>query len=282
MNLYELNPHIRYARIHQTAVSMKQETRICYDCRIFLFNNISGNITINGADYDISDKTAIYLPPETKYFFRVHFNTDANVIVTDFDLTSANADLKSSLGTATLTTFNPKNVPPYSLPDQLSNPIVRTMPQLNPPLTQCTDHFLFQNPFYREKSSALLKMCLLEMIQANQQSSRSKICEPVISYIHKHYHNAGLTNMDIARKFGYNPEHLSQLINQETGRTLHQYLIHYRIQMAKNLLVTTQYDISEVAWRSGFSSAAYFIKLFREHTGRTPRAYRLLKIHTEL
>lgn len=281
MKLYDLNPHIRYARVHKTAQSLKQEVRICYDCRMFYFDDISGTITINGEHYNISSKTAVFLPPETRYMFSLVFNTNSSAIVMDFDLTAVHAELKSSLGTANIASFDRTKVPDYTLPAELSTAMIRTMPQLGPPLTQCCDHFLLQNPFFREKSSALLKMCILEMVVANLQSSRSKLAEDVLSYIHEHFQNPSLTNKEIALHFGYHPEHLSHLISQETGKTLHQYLIHYRIQMAKNYLVTTQYDIAEIAWRSGFCSAAYFIKLFREHTGSTPRAYRLQKIHTE-
>ncbi len=282
MELYELNPHIRYARVHKTAVSLKHEVRICYDCRMFYFDNVSGTITINGAEQAITNKTAIFLPPETQYVFQVHFHKEAKAIVMDFDLTSIHADMTSSLGTVTLPCFVPDRVPSYTLPKELSGYIVRTIPQLDPPLTQCCDHFLLQQPFFREKSAALLKMCLLEMIEANLQSKRSRLCEGVLNYIHEHFTETTLTNKDIALHFGYHPDHLSHLILEETGKTLHQYLIHYRIQMAKNELVTTQHDISQIAWRTGFCSSAYFIKLFKEHTGRTPRAYRMLKIHTEL
>lgn len=282
MNLYELNPHIRYARVHKTAVSLKHEVRICYDCRMFYFDEVSGTITINGEDHKIANKTAIYLPPETQYIFRVHFNENGKAIVMDFDLTAKHASVTSSFGTATLSSFDPERVPSYELPEKLSAPIIRSVPQLDPPLSQSCDHFLLQQPFFREKASALLKMCLLEMIEANLQSNRSKLCEEVLTYIHDHFQDTSLTNKEIALQFGYHPEHLSHLILQETGKTLHQYLIHYRIQMAKNDLVTTQYDISQIAWRCGFCSAAYFIKIFKEHTGRTPRAYRMLKIHTEL
>ena len=282
MELYELNPHIRYARVHKTAVSLKHEVRICYDCRMFYFDNVSGTITINGEAHVIANKTAIYLPPETQYVFQVRFHSDAKAIVMDFDLTTLHADLTSSLGTPSIANFEPERVPAYTLPKELSAYIVRTIPQLDPPLTQCCDHFLLQQSFFREKSAALLKMCLLEMVEANLQSKRSKLCEEVLNYIHEHYPESTLTNKDIALHFGYHPEHLSHLILQETGKTLHQYLIYYRIQMAKNDLVTTQYDISQIAWRTGFCSSAYFIKIFKEHTGRTPRTYRLIKIHTEL
>ncbi len=282
MNIHELNPHIRYARIHKISVGTNDEVRICYDCRMFYFDNVAGSITIGEMKYDIKGKTVIFLPPETRYIFNTTFLEHGKAVILDFDLTSDHADIKSSLGTATLTTFEKSKVPSYTLPEELSDCIMETMPQLDHPLSQCAENFLLQNPFYREKSSALLKLCILEMINTSSQNSRSKTCEAVIGYIHIHYANASLTNKQIAEEFGYHPDHLSQMIRHETGRTLHQYLINYRIQVAKNYLLTTKYDIAVVAWRSGFCSTAYFIKTFKEHTGRTPRTYRLQRIHNEL
>lgn len=149
-------------------------------------------------------------------------------------------------------------------------------------LMQCVENFLYKNSCYREVSSAMLKLCLLEMIHENSLNDQTEVCRAVLGYIHENYASMALSNKEIAARFNYHPDHLSTLIRQETGKPLHQYLISYRLQVAKNYLLTTQYDISEIAWRCGFCTAAYFIKLFRENTGMTPKAYRRLHIHTEL
>ena len=56
IELTELNPHIRYAKIHETSFRMDNNINICYDCRIFYFRNLSGSITANGTKYDINNK----------------------------------------------------------------------------------------------------------------------------------------------------------------------------------------------------------------------------------
>ena len=282
MQLSDLNPHIRYARIHKNALGIKGKTSICYDCRLFFFQNISGKIVINGETHEISNNTVVFLPPESRYQFHILFPENASIIILDFDMTNENAHLVVSLGTATEETFDPTHLPPYSLPEELSKPIVLVLPQLSRMLSQCTDQFLDRNPFFRESSSAVLKLCLLELIHQNAALGRAKICDDVLSYIHDHFSETTLTNKSIAAHFNYHPDHLSNLIRQETGRSLHQYLIFYRIQVAKNYLLTTQYDIAEIAWRSGFCTPAYFIKIFRRNTGMTPRAYRVHRIHTEI
>ncbi len=282
MQLSDLNPHIRYARVHKIALHGNNDIRVCYDCRVFFFDHASGSINIGGLEYDILNKTAIFLPPETRYRFDVTFQKGGKAIILDFDLTNANSHIASSLGTAVEKTFKKELVPPYVLPDSLSSPIICSMPQLDHLLTQCTDNFLLKKPYYREVSSAILKLCLLEFALQDTSKGHTKICDDVLAYVHKNYAVTTLTNQEIADNFNYHPNHLSSIIKQETGRSLHQYLIYYRLQVAKDYLLTTQFDISEIAWRCGFASQAYFIKQFRENVGVTPKTYRKQKIQTEL
>ena len=52
------------------------------------------------------------------------------------------------------------------------------------------------------------------------------------------------------------------------------YLIEYRVQVAKKLLETTNLSITEIALRCGFNSNSYFTKIFHRRCGKTPNAYR--------
>lgn len=283
MNLSDLNPHIRYARIHKVHFNSTEEYRICYDCRIFFAKKAEGYIAIDNAKYNISTGTAIYLPPLTKYKLIFSETADFEFIVLDFDLVNDFSDLKSGLGTATEKNFSKSKVLNYPLPDLLVKPIVKQIPQLLQPLSQCTKNFLLCDLFFRERSSAILKLCLLEFIRESQRNEMySGLCEKVIDYIRKNYSNANLSNKIVADVFGYHPYHLSRIIKQETGKSLRQYIIDYRLQMAKNLLLTTSYDVEQIAWKAGFSSTAYFVKLFHQRTGVTPKKYRRFRLHTEL
>ena len=61
------------------------------------------------------------------------------------------------------------------------------------------------------------------------------------------------------------------------------YLIDYRVRMAKKLLETTTLSITQIALQTGFNSSSYFTKLFHRICGKTPNAYRkeLEALHTE-
>lgn len=274
MDVGKINPHIRYARAHHNE-TWGNKLSYCYDCRLFYIKSGSGCIIVNKLKYNFSDNAVIYLPGGSEYELRP--NTDAAqtpILIFDFDLVRDYDHIHKSLGTSDQETYIPQNVLHYEMPTEFSNAIIQTIPSLYEPLKKCTDEFLLQPSYYRETASAILKMCLIELLRAHTATPISQTANQIIDYIHAHYHDPELTNKEIARVLNYHPHYASQLMKQATGQSLHQYLLYYRVRVAKNFLMTTDMDIKTIAWKSGFNSVSYFIKTFREYTGLTPRHYR--------
>ncbi len=283
MKVSDINPHIRYAMIHNMHLNNSNTFSICYDCRIFYIEHGSGSVQVNDAKYNISSGDTIYFPPKTKYCFNFLDNREFKIIILDFDLINDFSHIKSSIGTALEKDFVPEKVINYPICDDLSYPIIRHLPQAGHSLAQCTANFLSRDSFYREKSSALLKLCLLELLgHVESETAYTDLCKDVIKYIQKNYMQHDLSNTEIAENFNYHPYHLNRIIKQETGIPLHKHLTNYRIRIAKNYLLTTQYSVERIAWESGFSSTSYFIKMFRESTNTTPKKYRKYRFHSEM
>jgi AraC-like DNA-binding protein len=70
-------------------------------------------------------------------------------------------------------------------------------------------------------------------------------------------------------------DYLSHLFHTETGEKLIHYIQRIRMQGAIYALETTSLYISEVAWASGYTDAAYFARIFKKFTGLSPVDYRL-------
>lgn len=277
MNLHALNPFVRYAREHCYFPQAMHFSQI-YDCRLFFIQSGRGRLITKEREYHFSDQTAMYLPPESIYQWAFDQQDGIRVFVFDFDLTDQYSGLSASLGTAREENFRPENVPRYDLPTEFQSILIhRNAAPLGDRLRDSIEFFLRKTPYYAETSSANVKYCLIELLKtAAPQKESYRLVRDVLDYIHE---NCALTEMNnecIGALFNYHPYYLSSLIKQATGKSLHQYILFYRIQVAKNYLLTTGFDMEIIAWKCGFNSVSHFILIFRQQTGLTPAKYRHL------
>ena len=68
--------------------------------------------------------------------------------------------------------------------------------------------------------------------------------------------------------------YLSTLFKKEMGQTLTEFINRRRIDHAKHLLRATRLQIQTVAQHCGIMDVHYFSKVFRKHTGLSPKQYR--------
>jgi AraC-like DNA-binding protein len=65
-----------------------------------------------------------------------------------------------------------------------------------------------------------------------------------------------------------------KLFKESTGESPNQYHLNLRLDKAKELLHTTNLNVTEVAYNLGFESVFYFSKLFKKKNGVSPKSYR--------
>ena len=83
-----------------------------------------------------------------------------------------------------------------------------------------------------------------------------------------------ISNTEIGAIFGYHPFYVSRMLKDRKGMTLRQYIIAYRLKMAKRLLELSGKSAAEIAEACGFTDASYFAKTFKSAFGMTPKEYR--------
>lgn len=82
------------------------------------------------------------------------------------------------------------------------------------------------------------------------------------------------TVKSLAEKVNVSPGYLSDLLKKETGKNAQDHIHYYLIEEAKNMLISTDKSVAEVAYLLGFEYPQYFNKLFKQKTGKTPVAFR--------
>lgn len=78
----------------------------------------------------------------------------------------------------------------------------------------------------------------------------------------------------LTEKSFIHPDYLRQLFRKEVGESPLSYLIHRRLDAARELLSSTDMPVCQIAETAGFKSSYYFCRLFKKHMGQTPTGYR--------
>ena len=77
----------------------------------------------------------------------------------------------------------------------------------------------------------------------------------------------------VADKLEMSVNHLSQVINQQSGKNFFKFINEYRVEEAKKLLLdqsNKKYTILAIAYDCGFNSKSSFNTIFKQYTGKTP------------
>ncbi|MFQ8953888.1 MAG: helix-turn-helix domain-containing protein [Oscillospiraceae bacterium] len=94
-----------------------------------------------------------------------------------------------------------------------------------------------------------------------------------VLYIESRF-DESITQPDIAKAAGMNHTTLTALMKEELGLTAIEYLMKYRITVAKKQLEFTSVPIKDIANMTGFKTVQHFSRVFKSHTGTTPAEFR--------
>ena len=79
---------------------------------------------------------------------------------------------------------------------------------------------------------------------------------------------------NVAEKFDMSVRTFNRRFKNATGKTPLQYLQEIRIDMAKDLLQTSNLSVSEIAYKVGYQDMGHFSSLFKKLLSTTPSDYR--------
>lgn len=126
-------------------------------------------------------------------------------------------------------------------------------------------HALYQS----ENQQQTLDTHLFTILKPADEAFLSELME----YTKLHWMHANINVTDFQKHLGYSKSKLYRSIIAVLGTSPNVFLKEYRLTKALDLLEKQQANISEVAYRTGFSSPAYFSKCFNERYGVLPSAY---------
>lgn len=105
--------------------------------------------------------------------------------------------------------------------------------------------------------------------------------DQILAYIRQHIYEADLLSIaHLAAHFNMSENYISSFFKKETGESIKQYIINFRLHLLKYRLRHTSLSISELAHQLDFTDESHLTKAFKKKFGITPKDYR--EQHTKL
>lgn len=130
--------------------------------------------------------------------------------------------------------------------------------------------------------SCRARVNILELFQLAEEEYTHFICgevlasplaSKVLEYIHVHYDQEISVEM-LCEMYNTNHTTLLRDFRRLTGTTIGQYILEYRLLLAKEALLFTSLSVEEIALKFGFRQAAYLSRVFKERIGMPPGQFR--------
>lgn len=81
------------------------------------------------------------------------------------------------------------------------------------------------------------------------------------------------TLQELSDEIGLNLKKLKEGFKQIYGDTVYSFLFEYKMEVARKLLESNDYNVNEVGMKVGYSTSSHFIAAFKKKYGTTPKKY---------
>lgn len=99
----------------------------------------------------------------------------------------------------------------------------------------------------------------------------------VTMYVAENYSDPSVSLETIADELQLSASYVSTLFKKATGTAVSQYLLQYRIEVAKEMLCDSKEKISVISEKAGFGTYNNFVRMFKKKVGVSPSQYRTMK-----
>ena len=145
-----------------------------------------------------------------------------------------------------------------------------------------TQHYIYlaNETSNEEVVHYLMLPMMLELTKAVRTEGEARmhpVSHQAMNYVRSHLAQQ-LDGESVANALGLSRKTLCTRFKNETGETFAAYVRRLRVERARRLLDTTDYEIAQIAYQTGFSSQSHLQTAFKSATGLTPREWRTREI----
>lgn len=281
ISINEIRPFIRCG-INTTSL-LNASFVVPLEHRFFLVESGTANLKVEGKIYNLQKDDIVYIGSGVPYKMDAQ---DANVLVAYFDLTMENSDHREKIKPVGVRDIGKiENVPDYISKYYICKHRLVDVNNKNSEI-----RFLYTSKNLsvgkwcnelrkilvddsidesaRNIASALMIIIITKMLNSveflSEYDLAVKLAKNVLEYIQKNYFDSELSLEVLALKFNYHKNYLGRCFKKEVGLPIHKYLLEYRLEKAKKLLMYSDLSLIEISEKCGFKSYKSFSNHFKK------------------
>lgn len=108
------------------------------------------------------------------------------------------------------------------------------------------------------------------------ESKYSSVFTHVFEIVHAEIGNSNLSLEMVASLCHLSPEYLGRIFKQKFQKSIGAYILETRIDLAKELLISSETPIGQISDQLGFTNRKYFSTVFKKHVGVSPNEFRFM------
>ncbi|MCP5075943.1 MAG: helix-turn-helix domain-containing protein [Rhodobacteraceae bacterium] len=226
--------------------------------KFFWISKGNGRCMINGVTRSFGPNTVIFIPNDVPHQLNLSNNVFGTVVTVD---PAVNVSLPDK------TVF----LPILNLMDQkqIANRFDRVFSEFN---TTGVGRNIAVEYLVGLLAVHLARMAL-KHFKSSKISASQRLMEGFVNLLERDFRSAR-TLSAYARELGVTPTHLTRVCQQVNGKSASRLIQERVLSEARMMLLNTDHKILEISNHLGFSSPAYFTRLFSAKLGKTPKEFR--------
>ncbi len=283
LELNSIDPYVRYSHFFEVDEHSYPSTVCAYEYRMLYVTAGNGFMRIEDREYAIKPGSLLVWRPGTAYRF-LPSPEGMTVYAINFDMTCHfRAEKQLPIVPSVISEFKREQIVElveFSDAPRLNDTVyIPYIPEAEKCFYNINNEFLACKNF----SAIYIKGQLLILFnkiarylvtdEHHKNGASHGLIDSMITYIKDNFEKE-LSNEKMGEIFNFHPAHINRLFLKNTGRSLHQYIIMYRLSIALNLLQTTSDSIAEISLKVGFKDPNYFSRCFKKHFNTSPGSYR--------
>jgi len=117
------------------------------------------------------------------------------------------------------------------------------------------------------------KLPLSEFKNVSSTNYENNFLNKLVNIIEENLEDPDFNVEKLSEKIKMTRRQLTQKIKTLTGQTVNEFIITIKLTKAAEMLINSNYNISEIAFKLGYTVPANFTRSFTKHFGKSPSEY---------